>query len=322
MSAGYLRNSLIPHSMLVKTFHHIQGWFKSLPDDVIAGAFAGLVARMLTAPLDVLKIRYQLNAHGIASSPSMFHAAQTIVRREGFTALWKGNVPALCLWVSYAIVQFAAYDVLKEAINEDVEAPRRRALGVFLAGALASTTATLATYPFDITRTQLAVQGPGTQRAFSSMNSFLSHTLATRGVSGLYAGLGPAVLSVTPHMGLSFAIYESLKAGLPDGHYNHTHGWSRTLKKGLLGGIAGGTSKLLVYPLDTVKKRLQVQLPHTPHHTHTNGMMACVRGIYAAEGVRGFYRGIAPTTAKACLATAITFAAFEVPHPHPLLCLC
>lgn len=34
-------------------------------DDVLAGAFAGLVARLTTAPFDVLKIRFQLQVHSI-----------------------------------------------------------------------------------------------------------------------------------------------------------------------------------------------------------------------------------------------------------------
>jgi hypothetical protein len=30
-----------------------------------------------------------------------------------------------------------------------------------------------------------------------------------------------------------------------------------------------------------------------------------------AEGIRGFYKGIVPTTAKSVVATAVTFAAYE-----------
>ena len=33
---------------------------------------------------------------------------------------------------------------------------------------------------------------------------------------------------------------------------------------------------------------------------------------FTAEGIKGFYKGIIPTTAKAVVATAVTFAAYEV----------
>ena len=35
---------------------------------------------------------------------------------------------------------------------------------------------------------------------------------------------------------------------------------------------------------------------------------------FTAEGIKGFYKGIIPTTAKAVVATAVTFAAYEVIH--------
>eukprot|EP01039_Chlorochromonas_danica_P002110 gene2110-2304_t len=300
-------------------FHQIyektQSWFKSVPDDVLAGAFAGFVARMLTAPLDVLKIRYQLNKNNIAQSPSLWNAVKTIVLEEGVTALWKGNVPGLYLWISYSIFQFAFYDIFKsmERVGEEEEGSKqspstttmRRAGNFFLAGALASTLATVLTYPFDVTRTQFALQGK--EKAFSSMSSFATHAIKNRGVSGLFSGLGPAVLIVTPQMGLNFALYESLKSALPDGDYSSQHAWIRTLKKGALGGLAGGASKLLVYPLDTVKKRLQAYALDGS----TKSMMSCVRLVYEQDGFLGFYRGMQPTAAKAVAASAITFAAFE-----------
>jgi len=61
------------------------------------------------------------------------------------------------------------------------------------------------------------------------------------------------------------------------------------------GGLAGGVSKFVVYPLDTVKKRMQAQalqttitsLPTAPTYT---GILNCIGSIYCKEGVKGFYR--------------------------------
>ena len=62
----------------------------SISDDVIAGAITGVVARIITAPFDVLKIRFQLQkietgVNGIDGTKyrSMIQAFSTIIREEG-----------------------------------------------------------------------------------------------------------------------------------------------------------------------------------------------------------------------------------------------
>ena len=85
----------------------------SLSDSLVAGSVAGGVCRLLTAPLDVLKVRLQLQIEPISkvhlyifhvlsisysshllqnSFPSKYrslsHAVKLILREEGFTAFW------------------------------------------------------------------------------------------------------------------------------------------------------------------------------------------------------------------------------------------
>lgn len=80
-------------------------------DELIAGAFSGTVSRLVTAPLDVLKIRSQLHFQG--KPPGLFASFSSIVREEGFFALWKGNISAIILWVTYGMSQFYLYRVFK-----------------------------------------------------------------------------------------------------------------------------------------------------------------------------------------------------------------
>lgn len=116
-------------------------------DDLIAGAFSGTVARMLTAPLDVLKIRSQLHFHG--KPPSMLASLRSIVKEEGLLALWKGNLSATYLWVTYGMAQFFLYGVFKawgeaaalslDAAAADKQSSSRllRPITLFMAGAAA-----------------------------------------------------------------------------------------------------------------------------------------------------------------------------------------
>lgn len=120
-------------------------------------------------------------------------------------------------------------------------------------------------------------------------------------LTGFYAGLTPALVGITPYMGLNFAIYESIKAT--------TEAWTKkyevalhpyrnivgTVTSAMCGGVAGGVSKFIVYPLDTVKKRLQSQVLTVtlsdvgvmPKYT---GALHCISKMWADEGITGFYR--------------------------------
>lgn len=82
-------------------------------DQAVAGAASGFVTRMLTAPFDTLKIRNQvLWSDGVNQTP--FQAMRTIINQEGPLALWKGSIPALYLWMSYAFVQFGVYETTRK----------------------------------------------------------------------------------------------------------------------------------------------------------------------------------------------------------------
>ena len=338
-------------------------------DDVVAGAVAGAVARLISAPFDVLKIRFQLQFDKVKYT-SMVQAFATVTKEEGFLSLWKGNLSATYLWITYSMVQFSVYGWLKtvglQAASRAASSPSVGAGGssssgsssgsrsrsgssdggvsglwktvvLFLAGAGAGLVATSTTYPFDIMRTQFAVQG--SSRVFPTMHSFIKNTLETKGFRGFYVGLSPALVGITPYMGLNFALFESFSAlaaraetswrearrarALPTTNSNSNSN-SRSNSGGLLalsrnavcGGMAGGLSKLVVYPLDTIKKRLQVQVLTNPldgaaSMPRYSGVADLVRKTLKSEGLAGFYKGIGPTTAKAVVSTAVTFAAFE-----------
>lgn len=276
-----------------------------ISDDILAGAIAGAAARLVTAPFDVLKIRFQLQFADKVKYTSMAQAFATVIKEEGLVGLWKGNISATYLWISYAMVQFGTYGFLRQtfdhipdpfiskinancALFDDPTTCRKatalddkpkqgrawKAFLLFLAGAGAGISATSATYPFDIMRTQFAIQGK--EKAFTSMHSFITHTFRTQGVKGFYAGLSPAVVGIAPYMGLNFAIYESVKAFSESpifsfnrpratidhdersalssigGNENRGHvarAIGSIFRKGACGAIAGGVSKFIVYPL-------------------------------------------------------------------------
>ena len=66
---------------------------------------------------------------------------------------------------------------------------------------------------------------------------------------------------------------------------------------GSVGAISGGFSKFFVYPMDTVKKRLQGQNFGSMVKLYS-GPLDCGLKIIRDEGYRTLYRGVAPTLVK------------------------
>lgn len=287
---------------------------------VVAGAIAGLISRFCIAPLDVLKIRLQLQYHSLSdplSAPQkpqgVLQVARGILRNEGITGFWKGNIPAEGLYLSYGAVQFLAYRSASQAIDALTEKQGLNVPGAaksFVSGAVAGTAATTATYPLDLLRTRFAAQG--TERVYEGLLASVRDITRNEGYSGFFRGLSAGVGQIVPYMGLFFALYEGLKPAMADVHLPFGSG------DAVAGITASVMSKTAVFPLDTVRKRLQIQGPTRQkyvggHKTpvYDRGVFATIGTIVRREGSRGLYRGLAVSLVKAAPASAATMWTYE-----------
>ena len=279
----------------------------------LAGAIAGASARVCVAPLDVIKIRLQvqLEAGAAGKYRGLTHAATTILREEGARAMWAGTVPALFLWVPYTAIQFTVLNAFKDAAEEWERARPGSTRGVpvsFIGGALAGSVATVATYPFDVIRTLLASQGH--PKVYGGVLDAAAGVARERGVArGLYAGVSVTLAEIVPASAVQFGSYAALKTRFPD-----TFG-----ENDFACGFAAGTiARLVIHPLDVVKKRFQVagfsrNLAYGARvdaHAYRN-FFAAVSTIAQKEGALGFYKGLAPSLIKSAPASAVTFSVFE-----------
>ncbi|ETI26225.1 mitochondrial thiamine pyrophosphate carrier 1 [Cladophialophora carrionii CBS 160.54] len=286
---------------------------------VVAGGIAGLVSRFVIAPLDVVKIRLQLQPHSLSDPFScdgikgpiykgVFSTLRAIVRQEGIRALWKGNIPAEVMYVAYGGIQFTTYRTITQA---QALLPTRAPPSVesFISGAGAGAAATTVTYPLDLLRTRFAAQG--SDRIYTSLIGSVRDITRHEGPGGFFRGLSAAVGQIVPYMGLFFMSYEFL----------HQHIGGATLPFGsgdaTAGIFASVFAKTAVFPLDLVRKRLQVQGPTRGRYIHTNipeynqGVLRALATIWMKEGYRGWYRGLTVSLVKAAPASAVTMWTYE-----------
>ncbi|RYP56464.1 hypothetical protein DL771_011783 [Monosporascus sp. 5C6A] len=295
---------------------------------VVAGGAAGLISRLVIAPLDVVKIRMQLqsrprppsdpspttHANPRGSPPVVYRGAlrtmRDIVASEGVTGLWKGNIPAELMYLSYSAIQFTTYRstsmLLHRALGGDSRVPH--GVESFVCGAAAGATATAATYPLDLLRTRFAAQG--NDRVYASLRRAVRDIGRDEGARGFFRGLAPALAQIMPYMGLFFACYEALRRPLAGAM---PWGGSGDAAAGVTAGVA---AKTCVFPLDLVRKRLQVQGPTRGSYVYKDipayaGTLDAVRTIVRASGVRGLYSGLTVSLIKAAPNSAVTMWAYE-----------
>ena len=131
------------------------------------------------------------------------------------------------------------------------------------------------------------------------------------GVQGFFQGLGAGVGQIVPYMGLFFSTYETLRPILAQVSLPYGSGDATT---GILASVVAKTG---VFPLDLVRKRLQVQGPTRERFAggmvpvYGKGVWKTGNEIVKNEGWRGLYRGLGVGLVKAAPASAVTMWTYE-----------
>jgi solute carrier family 25 phosphate transporter 23/24/25/41 len=132
----------------------------------------------------------------------------------------------------------------------------------------------------------------------------LRHAFATmyrvEGVGSLFKGLGPTLVGIAPYAALNFATYDLVKK-----QYYATGAQQSAMSNLVLGGVSGTFAASACYPLDTVRRRMQMK-----GKVYDN-MFDALRTMWRVEGVQGFYRGWVANMLKVAPMSAIRFVSYE-----------
>ncbi|GKU87980.1 hypothetical protein SLEP1_g2299 [Rubroshorea leprosula] len=182
-----------------------------------------------------------------------------------------------------------------------------------------------ATYPMDMVRGRLTVQTEKSPYQYRGMFHALSTVLREEGPRALYKGWVPSVIGVIPYVGLNFAVYESLKDWLiktkPFGLVEDNElGVTTRLACGAAAGTVGQT---VAYPLDVIRRRMQMVGWSNAASVVTgdgmskapleySGMIDAFRKTVRYEGFGALYKGLVPNSVKVVPSIAIAFVTYEM----------
>ncbi|KAH8400978.1 hypothetical protein KR009_002282 [Drosophila setifemur] len=308
----------------------------------LGGGVAGAVTRFITQPLDVLKIRFQMQVepvseHRESKYRGVIHAFKSLYAEEGMRGMMRGHNAGQLLSISYALTQFWSYEQFRSYAHTIQYLNERPFLLYFLCGGLAGSLGAVASQPFDVVRTQVVAADPTSRRSEMRTLQGLRIIFAKEGFTGLHRGLTFTLVQIFPLVGANFLIYKFLNAlVLTAMQYQRERRREATHKSTghdingfflfVNGALAGVVAKMLVYPADLLKKR--IQLKSFKHDRQSFGrnpdcptVIGCISTTYRQEGMGGFYKGMTPTLVKAGLTSALFFTIYDLFNRrfiHPL----
>ncbi|KAM5476985.1 hypothetical protein MauCBS54593_000256 [Microsporum audouinii] len=208
------------------------------------------------------------------------------------------TVPSLVrIWLSYRYLE----EVLTESTPH---------VGYFLAGGMAGVVSRTATAPFDRLKVYLiaqthtgsvqgvavnAVKAGAPVKAVGWMTwpivEATKELWRAGGIRSLFAGNGLNVVKVMPESAIKFGAYEASKrffASL-EGHSDTKN--LLPISQFLSGGIGGMISQCCVYPLDTLKFRMQCET--VQGGLHGNQLIySTASKMWQTNGISGYFRGL------------------------------
>ena len=278
-------------------------------EQLLCGAAAGAVGKTVVAPFDRVKLLYMVNPARTFTFTAATKTFRTIFVNTGVSGLFKGNGSAMWRVLPYSALTFTTFDryhrYLRANLPDEANHP---VVARFLAGAAAGTTATVLTYPLDVLRARAAAHW-GANALYSSAGKGIADIVQKEGVRALFAGIMPTLYGIVPYGGISFAVFETLKAAyvtavLPAGSKDSD---VPAAVRFIAGGLAGVAATTVVQPLQIVRRRMQVStvVDGMPQYRST---LHALKVIYMTEGVyRGLFKGLMLTWLKAPVSMAVSF---------------
>ena len=188
---------------------------------------AGVVAKTVTAPLDRVRLIYQVTPSKVYSFRCAIELAQDIARLAGPQGLWYGHMATVYRVVPFAGVQFLMFETVQKRLAKMPRAKTSPFAPFWIpacAGASAAVTATIATYPLDVIRTRIAGHLEAVPR-YRNYSAAVQGIIQIEGFQGLFRGLSPTLLGIGPYGALSFSAFEFSKGKLRQWHRALDVGW-------------------------------------------------------------------------------------------------
>lgn len=261
-----------------------------------------MVAGACTHPLDLTKVRLQ-TAH--MPGATMLGTMVSIIRNEGFFAIYSGLSASLLRQATYSTARFGVYEAIKEKFTDPVTGQQPPMYVLLVASMFAGCVGGAIGNPADIVniRMQNDRSLPAEKRRnYSNALDGIIRIARTEGFASLTRGIAPNMsrgLLMTASQMVSYDEFKQLLVGplQMDESARSTH-----FAASLLAGLVATT---VCSPVDVVKTRVM----DASHKTEST--LQILRNAVKTEGVGFAFRGWLPSFIRLGPQTIVTFLVLE-----------
>ncbi|KAG8190334.1 hypothetical protein JTE90_014440 [Oedothorax gibbosus] len=258
----------------------------------VSAGTAACIADLITFPLDVAKVRLQLQGEGLKGAASkgkgMFGMIVSIVQKEGPKSLYNGLCAGLQRQMCFASVRIGLYDSVKNQYSALAgNSISNGNVGIrILAGITTGGMSVLFAQPTDVVKVRMQAQVTGVVPRYAGTMSAYKTIAVEEGMRGLWKGTLPNVTRNAIVNAAELVCYDLIKEFI--------------LRKQLLSDNvpchftsafgAGFCATVVASPVDVVKTRFMNSGPG-----QYSGAVECAVKMFREGGLTSFYKGFVPS---------------------------
>lgn len=307
------------------TSSHIQTKIKI---SLASGTVGGFLCTVLCAPLDVAKIRMQIQGslginkyHGGA-----YNVLSLIYKEEGIRGIFRGVGPALFTIPLFWGVYWPIYEGMKTTMTSRYEGMFPTPVFHFSSALCAGVVGDIITNPFWVTRTRIQtlamhkddlalLKSSKMDTSFFNRHFPISTTFGMmrniyqkEGFFAFYKGITASFLGLS-HVAIQFPLYEELKKILRQYNKRQEESVTDLIIASVSAKIIAST---ITYPHEVLRSRLQDSRHFKDQVSKkSEGLFQVLRGIVEKEGFFSLWSGLKVNLIRIIPATITTFVTYE-----------
>ncbi|KAF8771795.1 Mitochondrial uncoupling protein 2 like protein [Argiope bruennichi] len=273
----------------------------------VSAGTAACIADMITFPLDVAKVRLQIQGEGVSGAVSkkgMFGMMLNIIQKEGPKSLYNGLCAGLQRQMCFASVRIGLYDSVKNQYSALASGsiPAGHVGIRILAGITTGGMSVIFAQPTDVVKVRMQAQVTGVAPRYVGTMSAYRTIAVEEGMKGLWKGTLPNVTRNAIVNAAELVCYDLIKEFILTRRL-----MSDNVPCHFTSAFAAGfCATVVASPVDVVKTRFM-----NSHHGQYAGALDCALKMFKEGGLTSFYKGFMPSFIRLGSWNICMFVTFE-----------